>query len=44
MAFYPIKYNLLIYGMNPALLSVLHDVNELEEEIDDNEIPIHKEL
>lgn len=33
-----------IYGMNPALLSVLHDVNELEEEIDDNEIPIHEEL
>ena len=33
-----------IYGLNPALLSVLHDVQRLEEELDDDEISIHKEL
>ena len=33
-----------IYGLNPALLSVLHNVQELEEELDDDEISIHDEF
>lgn len=33
-----------IYGLNPALLSVLHHVQRLEEELDDDEISIHEEL